>query len=350
MANTDYGAILLSACEATSQALNKRLGVSTGFKPSEWAENINLLVKPAEKSESGSVARFSDGADDMPLVSLVAGIIAVQTGEGDPSPENVRPFVGFDTARIVTANKNLIAYPYVTPDGTYDETGVYKTYPDNDGCVYLKFSSRPSEFLTFVLVEKFPLKAGTYTLSTYSNHKHIKIGVYNCDGEEEELVLLPASSSTASAKRTFVLDKNVNNACIKFVTTSKASTGTFCNCWITLEEGSEATGHAPTSKLITVPLGQTVYGGSLNVLTGVLTITHGHIDSYDGETISGPWMSSMDVYEEGSSPTTGAEVVYPLDEPAEVQLTPEEAKSFLGNNIIWANTGDVSLTYRANPS
>lgn len=347
MANTDYGAILLSACEATSQALNKRLGVTTGFKPSEWAENINLLVKPAERSGSGSVVRFSDGADDMPFVSLVASITAVQTGEGDPSPENVRPFVGFDTARIVTANKNLIAYPYVTPDGTY-LTAVLTTYPNSDGGVLLKSPSRLTERVDIVLLERFPLKAGTYTFSVEAKHNYVKAYIYNCDGDEiEEIAYLPATN--VMGKKTFVLDKNVINARIE-LQAMKGASGTLCNCWYTLEEGSERTGHAPTSKLITVPLGQTVYGGSLNVLTGVLTITHGHIDSYDGETIAEPWVSSMDVYTEGGTPTTGAEVIYPLDEPIQVQLTPAEAKSFLGNNIIWANTGNVSLTYRANPS
>lgn len=345
MANTDYGAVLLSACEATSQALNKRLGVTTGFKPSEWAENINLLVKPAEKSESGSVVRFSDGADDMPLVSLVADITAVQTGDGDPSPENVRPFVGFDTGRTIVASKNLLAYPYATPHGTYNNV-VFSTYPESDGGVYLK--GKASADYELILQDNYPLKAGTYTISVQATHTNMYAEVHSLDSGSDVILAAAAPAATGTTKRSFTLDKDlIHGRVLIWFGRNKSVSG---NCWITLEEGSSATGHAPTSKLITVPLGQTVYGGSLNVLTGVLTITHGHIDSYNGETISGPWMSSMDVYEEGSSPTTGAEVVYPLDESVEVQLTPEEAKSFLGNNIIWANTGDVSLTYRANPS
>lgn len=51
MANTDYGAVLLTACEATSQALNQKLGVSTGFAPSEWANAIASI--PAGASISG---------------------------------------------------------------------------------------------------------------------------------------------------------------------------------------------------------------------------------------------------------------------------------------------------------
>ena len=40
MANSDYGAIPLTIAEATSEALNTKLDVSTGFKPSEWATAI----------------------------------------------------------------------------------------------------------------------------------------------------------------------------------------------------------------------------------------------------------------------------------------------------------------------
>lgn len=40
MANSDYGAIPLTLAESTSEALNTKLGVTTGFKPSEWPEAI----------------------------------------------------------------------------------------------------------------------------------------------------------------------------------------------------------------------------------------------------------------------------------------------------------------------
>lgn len=40
MANSDYGAIPLTLAESTSEALNTKLGVTTGFKPSEWPSAI----------------------------------------------------------------------------------------------------------------------------------------------------------------------------------------------------------------------------------------------------------------------------------------------------------------------
>ena len=107
MANTDYGAILLTTCEATSQALNHRLGVSTGFKPSEWAENINLLGRLPKKTVSGSVCHFTDGVS-LPLVNGKFGITAYQEGTGTPSPSNVRAIHGYTGMDIVRAGKNLL--------------------------------------------------------------------------------------------------------------------------------------------------------------------------------------------------------------------------------------------------
>ena len=43
----------------------------------------------------------------------------------------------------------------------------------------------------------------------------------------------------------------------------------------------------------------------------------------------------------------GAEFVYPLANPITVQLTPAEVRTVLGNNSISANTGSVSVRYRA---
>lgn len=45
------------------------------------------------KTASGSLVSFSDGAD-LPMPSFICKIEAVQSGSGDPSPENVRPISG----------------------------------------------------------------------------------------------------------------------------------------------------------------------------------------------------------------------------------------------------------------
>lgn len=98
--------------------------------------------------------------------------------------------------------------------------------------------------------------------------------------------------------------------------------------------------------IITIDLGQTVYGGKLDVLTGILTV-YPEYDSYNGETLTGRWISDRDVYASGTTPTIGAQVVNVGAEGTEIQLEPHEVASLLGANNIFADTGDTSAEYRA---
>jgi hypothetical protein len=91
----------------------------------------------------------------------------------------------------------------------------------------------------------------------------------------------------------------------------------------------------------------TVYGGSLDVTNGVLTVDRGFIASYNGETLPSTWISNMNVYTEGGTPSAGAEVCYTLAEPITYQLTPTEIKSMLGSNNIYTDTGRTAVTYHA---
>jgi hypothetical protein len=100
-----------------------------------------------------------------------------------------------------------------------------------------------------------------------------------------------------------------------------------------------------TGNTYPITFGQTVYGGEYDARTGVLTITHGFIASYNGETINEPWISSMDEYVEGGTPTSGAQVVYPLSTPQTIQLQPCPIDTLEGVNNIWADTGDTTAQY-----
>ena len=110
-----------------------------------------------------------------------------------------------------------------------------------------------------------------------------------------------------------------------------------------LELGSTATTYEPyNGQTVTIDLDGARYGGTLDVTRGKLRVTHGNIASYAGETINEPWISSMDVYASGATPTTGAQVVYPLTTPIEVDLTPVQITALLGDNHIWADCGPVT--------
>jgi hypothetical protein len=91
----------------------------------------------------------------------------------------------------------------------------------------------------------------------------------------------------------------------------------------------------------TIDLDGTRYGGQLDVTSGVLTLTHGEIASYDGETLPSTWISDRDEYQAGTTPTTGAQVVYELATPQTVQLTPMQVWAVQGGNTITVSVDGV---------
>lgn len=88
----------------------------------------------------------------------------------------------------------------------------------------------------------------------------------------------------------------------------------------------------------TVSFGRTIYGGTLDFVTGVLTATWGYIASYNGEELPAEWISDRDVYAEGATPTTGAAVAYRLASAQTYQLTPQEITTLYGTNNVWVTT------------
>lgn len=90
----------------------------------------------------------------------------------------------------------------------------------------------------------------------------------------------------------------------------------------------------------------TVYGGTLDVVQGVLKVTKGYIESYQLTSIPSGWISSMDEYSpQKTIPTRGAQVVYDLDAPQVYALAPHAIKVVPGSNQYRADSGDVRVTY-----
>ena len=112
-----------------------------------------------------------------------------------------------------------------------------------------------------------------------------------------------------------------------------------------LTSGEVQTTNGTDTNTATITFGQTVYGGSVDFKTGQVTVTHANIASYNGESINEPWLSSLDKYVSGATPTTGAQVVYPLTTPTTLTLTPAELELLKGNNTITANGAEISIEY-----
>ncbi len=88
----------------------------------------------------------------------------------------------------------------------------------------------------------------------------------------------------------------------------------------------------------------TVYGGTLDWQKGTLTVRP-YYSSYNGEALMGRWISSMDVYADGTTPTNGAQVVDLDGAGTTYQLTPQQIRLLRGKNALRSADGSTELTY-----
>ena len=95
-----------------------------------------------------------------------------------------------------------------------------------------------------------------------------------------------------------------------------------------------------------VSFGSTVYAGFADLITGEVK-ERPEYPSYNGEVLVGPWLSSMDEYAVGVTPTTGAQVVDLGGALATASITPVDISMRTGSNNVWVDTSAViTLIYR----
>ena len=104
--------------------------------------------------------------------------------------------------------------------------------------------------------------------------------------------------------------------------------------------------HHYTGNTYTIAFGQTVYGGVLDVTRGKLKPCIEY-PSYNGETLSGRWLSSEATYIEGTTPPTGSQVVSLDDYGSDIDLTPVQIRAIVGENNVWADCGQSTVKYLA---
>jgi hypothetical protein len=102
----------------------------------------------------GAIASFTDGVND-PVDKLLVAITPVQTGTGDPSPDNVRPISGWDGCTV-----------YRSGADTSNPTTYPITFPSEAGTVYGGELDVTSGVLT---VDRAMVDLGTLTWSMISD-------------------------------------------------------------------------------------------------------------------------------------------------------------------------------------
>ena len=296
---------------------------SISASASQIAQNTADILKafPTDTA-SGSVASFSDGADGIPLKSLIVNIDPVQdTSSGDPSPENICPISGWTGCEVNATGYNV-----------WDEEW------ESGGLGYGNPASNASRIRSKNYIVCKPNT--TYYFIRGANNGNMRVFFY----DRNKVCLNPT-----------VNGNNVSNSAV--TTPDKCYYIRFFLSGqmkyqhdIAINYPSIDHDYHPYQGQ-TIPINWqteagTVYGGTLDVLTGKLTV-YPYYASYNGETLTGRWISDRDVYAVGTTPTIGAQVVNIGAEGTEIQLSPTEVKSLYGQNNIFADTGDTEVVYRA---
>lgn len=360
-----------------------------------------IANSPHLMSASGAVVSFSDGAD-LPLKSLSVDIEPVQSGSGDPSPSNIRPISGWNAVKVTRNGKNLL--DDVSPS-------VINAYISNQNGVPILRASAENRTV-IVQIKENTTYTYTWNQSAIAGASADDSNIILFDEYPEAGVTLGYSTGSnldgTNNKRTFN-SGDYKYAAIKIANIYRSNYAQTLSASM-LEVGSTATPYEPYNGVsVSINLGRTVYGGTLNPLTGVLTVdrlgvpmqslTWYRSTSYDNPifytTITGKAydyrksacsilrnigsstiiaargfanqsadgdfassngnaqiyvrLDSATTIQEFITAVTGQTIIYPLATPVTYQLTPHQIRTLYGNNTIFADTGNVALEYWAHP-
>lgn len=364
-------------------------------------EDITQVIDSAYVTDtaSGAIASFTDGAEDMPVKSLTVDIEPVQSGSGDPSPLNVRPISGFTGANINVTGKNLIknsensitSYGVtwtVMPDGTIVANG---TASGGDSQIYVSFNVPPGDYY----FNGCPSgeSASTYDIYAWDNILGARLKKWDkstasasdVGGTQPQQINIPEGHSVQLNCR-ITQGATVSNLVFKPMVIMADETD------YTFEpyKGNVYSITFPTSA-------GTVYGGTLDVTSGVLTVNWANVDmgtiewlysdsGYFYAQVSGKAYGNFNllctkyatttaqsvgnmtdkqikgnnganyIYIKDSTYTdattfktslSGTMLVYELGTPVTYQLDATAVNTILGQNNIFADTGDIEVEYRA---
>lgn len=314
-------------------------------------------------------------------LSVVSQIVSAQDGSGDPSPDNVRPIVGWLRSNLWIGGKNLLSlldYTDIKNGPIVNENEII--FSKNLGVVDYVFQS---------------MKPGQYTVSfKRSGYSGIEVTV----GGKKVI----ANGGRSMYKGTFAVAMDE-------VVTISLSEGQNPNreqriisdVMLTFGDHSEYERYKQGSDVKSMSFGQTVYGGVLDWISGVLTVTKEKVilngsevwssdpsfngystaksakykDSFltlcniakgvisnqtTGHTIRADYgafrfQGFADTFQDLDSfkvflQSQNAEIICELAEPITVQLTPQEVLALSGTNTLYTNTGDTTVVGRADPS
>ena len=330
-------------------------------------------------------------------------ITAVQSGSGTPSPQNVRPIIGFDECNIQRLGKNKLGSQARLTKTASQGVTFTPVYDNADNLMYIDVTGTSNGTNTDYYLFG---ASGVYVSAGIPTGDYIMSDGLD-SGAGTKIGIIVIKSNGTIVKQT----KNDHaNTPIEFdssetyrITIRCYDANTSYNYriypMVRLSTETDPTYEPYKGKTYTIQLGDTIYVGVIDVTTGVMTVTHKSVNLNGSETWYKSNLTSCDIYmttidgsdfdEEyltnlyqatptqdknsigwswrGSSSsqvrfgyatynTTTVEdfkswlannniqVCYALATPFTIQLTPEQIQLLVGYNYLTANTGDIQVT------
>ena len=237
--------------------------VRNGQDGSATWDQINSKAPIITDTVTGVIANFPDGADDIPVADLVVNIEPKQSGSGDPSPSNIRPITGWTGANVTRTGKNLLSVqPTLQTNQAQLIADLGRNTTGQTFTITFDFDNADYQTASAALID-FKEEDGTHHYLTPYNF-------YN-----EHNTNIPNAVKPVSGRYSYTGSYAFRYVYSYFMSSSYGYwTGTINNAQ--LEFGSSATAYeAPQVQTVTVDWtteAGTVYGGTLDVTTGVLTV------------------------------------------------------------------------------
>lgn len=345
--------------------LNKKFGTSTTYPAASWPDDVNLLGLLEEKTASGAIVTFSDGADTVPLkkceITLPASLDGYSSVDVKHSGANLLDFTVRDHFGI-TCEK--------TADGgaKMSGTATNTSYPVN----WIPITLPAGTYHVYISAVGTGMTIAYSKNGGYGGNLYAGDNVITLNAETEIGGYIRVSNGTViSDPETVYMQLSVAQADFEPYT-------------------------APTTH--TATLGRTIYGGTADVVAGSGESKNGLVTDFstlraNGTSTSGAYRYIMDVsgmgdYNVGACisnllnyrvswnadvgefyntanvlviflsqdnetdainylSSNSCKVAYPLATPETFTFDPVPIDSKLGNNTIWSEQGSAEVTYRS---
>lgn len=189
----------------------------------------------------------------------------VQEGEGDPSPENIRPITGRDAVSVTRHRKNYVGDSHALKSGVY--SGVSYTINDDKT---ITMSGTPTDNVLFSIIsydagKRRKIYPGTYTISGGLTNAALVFVAYDGNKANSQMIVTKKLTTTGETA-TFTIDAMSYFGLYAYAYVGQSVDGVMKP---QIELGSTATPYEPyTGSTTIISLPETVYGGEVDAVSG----------------------------------------------------------------------------------